>query len=138
MELSYVLLAKKADFGSDGLLSVIGADISVLGAEQFPYTPDSLALVARMGFPGSETEKEHRFKVEVYAPDGSTVEETDLSFRVGPVQPPSKLSYFGVLANFEGIVLATPGAYTFSVKVDSKEVRKVVLQIVSVAPPQVS
>src|SRR5271155_2217955 len=105
MQLSFAFLAKNADFGPDGTLSVIGADIAVLGAEQFPHSAAALVFVAKIGFSAAECEQDHEFTIDIHSPNGEKLnEDSSMSLSATTPEQPNALSYVGVIANFEGAV----------------------------------
>jgi hypothetical protein len=137
MQLSFAFLAKNADFGPDGTLSVIGADIAVLSAEHFPHFAESLVFVAKIGFSAVECEQTHQFTIDIHSPSGQKLsEESSILLSANPPAQPSAVSYVGVIANFEGAAFPSVGAYTFVANLDGEEIKRLVLYMVANTRPQ--
>jgi hypothetical protein len=131
VELSYAFLAKSAEFGPDGSLSVLGGDLTVLHSVTFPYPVEDLVLVAKMSFPPDECGREREFGIDILDPSGNQLDEGLTTPLVPDLPvPPHLLSYVGVVAHFGGSAFPRPGPYSFRLRLDGGVLTTVVLHVV--------
>lgn len=88
-------------------LNLIGI-FTQINAEQFPFVYPHFALVVNFDVEGGG---EHRLEADIIGPTGARITHSNLpvATHAGNMQ---------VVANFEQMQFATPGAYTFRVSVD--------------------
>lgn len=130
MRLGSMMLANYAE-DNNGLLYVQGGGWDTInvaaplqGAPDNVFTAIQGFLVVRLLFHASETNREHRFKVQITDEDGGDVGTIDGGAQVQrtPGLPPSWDQNVNLVLPLTGIGLPRPGLYNISVLVDDQHI----------------
>jgi len=136
MELAYAFFAKAGEFGQDGSLTVMGADIDCIITPAVPVTVPSLTFIARLRAEREEAGEEHRFQGRLLDAEGKDLlpsqPEVPLTLKQHPSAPANVKAGVGIAVQMMGLVFQKFGEYRFEIYVDGKKIGEVCL---SIAPP---
>ncbi|HXV26834.1 MAG TPA: hypothetical protein VD862_02325 [Candidatus Paceibacterota bacterium] len=99
---------------------------STINADKFPFAYPHFALVVNLDVPETGT---YALNTAVAGPDGKELARTSLSVTV-------KSANFQVIANFENMQFAAPGAYELKVDLDGTPVGSRTIQVNLVSSPK--
>ncbi len=108
-----------------GKLYVLGGGWNEIRGKSFPLAYRDLALAIRLSVPWNETNKPHAFEIKLLSDDGDEVLPKPLKgdFNVGrppTVEPGDDLPVL-LAITMSGVVLLSPGGYSFRLLIDGEE-----------------
>lgn len=132
-KLDFAFLAHAAMVDSLGLLSVLGAGISLLRGPQFPLR-QQLTLVGRITWEDDEQDSTHLLRVLAQHPDGETL--WDQHHPLPPVAMPRDpdLPPFSGFALPLAVEMRRPALYSVTVRLDGDEVARLPLRAEALLP----
>src|SRR5258708_4711584 len=123
MRLVYAFLADAAQFTPDGKLSMLGGDYDTLYATAFPTIHPAVTFVLKLRLEPDEVTTEHIIRVDLEQA-GVETRYPSASLHVAPQANADRISgpqHIASVLNFVQIVFPVPGAYTFHIVADDRE-----------------
>jgi hypothetical protein len=132
---------------ADGRLFMQGGGWNLLNAPSLPFTQNRIAVGMTMGVPYTATNQKHKLMIELAHQDGESIRvanptspEESVAVRAGaefnlgrpPILEPGERQTVPFAVNFDGLVFPTQGVYSFSFKIDDKEINRLEFRVVHV------
>lgn len=132
-KLDYAFLAHAAMVDSLGLLSVLGAGISLLRGQQFPLR-QQVTLVGRITWEGTEHEEAHLLRVLAQHPDGETLWDQHHPLQPVTMAPDPDLPPFSGFALPLFLEMRRPALYVVTIRLDGEDLGKLPLRAEAMLP----
>lgn len=125
MLLEDVFLAKFAEFGPDGLFTVVGGGVNRINVSEFPSSWGFLYLLARVRLTTEEAQAQHVTNVERESPNGN-VEPVTAESPMEPLSPTAEMGPDGragltFIIFLVNLLFPEPGVYKYRFKIDGRE-----------------
>lgn len=132
-KLDFAFLAHAAMVDNMGLISVLGAGISLLRGPQFPLR-QQLTLVGRVTWKGEEADIAHVLRVLVMHPDGETLHDEHHSMPAVGLPPDPDMESFSGFALPLALEVRRPALYHVVIRLDGDEMARLPLRAESLLP----
>lgn len=138
MQLDDVFLAKFAEFGPDGLFTVVGGGVDRINVGAFPWSWGFLYLIARVRLTTEEAQAQHLTNVERETPNGN-IEPVTAESPMEPLSPTAEIGPDGrvgltFIVYLVNLFFAEAGVYKYRFKIDGQEIG--VAELLVAGPPQ--
>lgn len=119
MEVRYLIMARYAEFGADGKVTIVGGDIEKIFSDVFPAVHPVLLAAARLVLDREDTLSDHSFRSDICTSDGEQITE-GVSGTINGVEMPVEMSQLGIgiVLTFGNVVFPKAGWYKMVLYVD--------------------
>lgn len=120
MKVRYLILARYAEFTSDGMVNIIGGDNDKIVAEEYPHIHPLLAVVARIVLDRTDTIIEHNFRSLIADSDTKEIIAEGPLGSIPTLVMPVEAKYLGtgILLQFQNIIFPKAGSYEVNLLID--------------------
>jgi hypothetical protein len=120
MEVRYLILARYAEFVSDGTLNVIGGDSDKLFADDYPYLHPVLLAAARVVLNRDDSLHEHILKSSIVADKTDELIAEGATASIPPLAMPAEANFLGtaLILPFRNVIFPRPDVYVVHLNVD--------------------
>ena len=120
METRYLILARYAEFGPNGILNLVGGDQNQFVSESYPYVMPVLLAAAKTVFDRVDGEIEHELRAILVAEDTDEViaEGAKATIPIFTFPPEVKHIGTGFIIRFSNIVFPRAGRYLVRLIID--------------------
>ncbi len=127
MRLAYAMLADAADFTANGTFSILGGEIGILRAEEFPLFSVRLAVVVKLIVEPEECDRDHVLGLVLAGPDNLLYPRLDAPFapREAGVSPIKQL----LVLDLPFLAFPAPGEYEWRLTVDGAPIGEIPLKV---------
>lgn len=139
MQLAFAFFADAAQVGADGKFTIMGGDFDTIFALSFPALHPNLAVVLRLNLSPNEVGIEHRLRIVLTGPLGSSVIPAPLTGTFTSQIPADHKAGRAIRAafvvNVANLVFQTEGTYRFRITVDDKTLGELQLHVARTSNP---
>lgn len=131
---------------AEGKVYIQGGGWNILGTNGFPFNQPRIGLAVVVGIPYTATNQNHRFSVELEGedsqllplssppaddPTGEPQMAIEAQFNIGrpPHIQPGDAQTIPFAINFDQLRFESPGAFAFVMKIDGREVERLVFRV---------
>ena len=135
MEVRYLMLARYAEFSSDGMVNILGGDNDKFIADDYPYIRPLLVAVARVVLNRTDSEHPHDFKAVIVDADTNDIIAEGVSGTIPTVVIPAEANFLetGMLLTFQHVIFPKAGLYVVHLLVDETVLAKARFRVAPVA-----
>jgi len=135
MEARYMILARYAEFSTDGMVNIIGGDNDKLIAEEYPYIHQLLISVSRVVLDRDDCDHTHAFNAVVIDDETNDIIAEGVSGTIPPLPIPAEAHVVGIglLLPFKHVIFPKSGVYVVHLLVDETVLAKARFKVAPIA-----
>jgi hypothetical protein len=135
METRYLILARYAEFTSDGLLNIIGGDSDKLISEEYPYVHSAIIAAARIVLNRDDCAVAHNFKSIIVDAETDEIVAEGASGTIPPLAIPPNVHSLGtgLLLRFPVPIFPREGRYSVQLIIDDVLLARAPLRVAPLA-----